>query len=207
MKVDISTEYGIPIYKVNIGINTHLIHHVEEYFSREGAMHHLERGGLSTRTFDGGMHLHNIEEFKDLSADIIKHADVYWGGYGLDRYYEPYIKQSWSNRHYRGNETLSHIHSGSPIVATYYMQAPEDSGRIYFENPLEYHQCHEPRSNDNRRYIDIEDGTLLIFPGFLKHGTEASQTDLPRTVLSINFGYENRKPVITYQRKQNENIN
>ena len=195
MDFSISTEYGIPVLKVNIGTNYQLLPYVEEYFLMEGGDHQLERGGSSTRSFEGGMHLHRIEEFNDLICNILQHADEFCKEYGLENYYQPNIKEAWSNQHHRGDETLIHTHSGSPIVATYYLQAPENSGRLYFENPLEYHQCHEPRANINKRYVDIEDGTLIIFPGFLRHGTEVSRTDLPRTVLSINFGHENRKPV------------
>jgi arginine repressor len=42
--------------------------------------------------------------------------------------------------------------------------------------------------------VDVQSGDLVIFPGFMKHGTEVSQSDLPRDIISFNFAKVNRKP-------------
>ena len=165
---------------------------VKTLFTEE-ARHDLEDGGKSSRVIN--MHLHNNEEMSELCSDVLSYADQFWLNYGLDSYYEPSFNTVWANEHKRGHKTQVHNHSGSPIVGVYYFKVPENSGRLFFENPLEYHMCHEPRTGPWVEYVDVQGGDLVMFPGYLKHGTEVSMSDDSRIVVAFNFGYCNRKPV------------
>lgn len=181
------------IYKVNLVKPYQKEKEFIQQFFTGKASHILEDGGKSSRTLES--QLFKYPEMQELCFDVLVYADIFWVKYGLDTYYEPCFNTVWANEHRKGHRTLSHFHSGAPLVAVYYCEVPESSGRIYFENPLEYHMCHEPRCNPVVEFVDVKAGDLLIFPGFLKHGTEASGTDEPRTVIAFNFTYQNRKPI------------
>lgn len=179
--IGMQTMFQIPLHRINIG-------DYQVDFENLLDKHELEVGGYSTRA-----NVHKLD-LGDLETKVLQHADCYWQEYGLDTWYEPEVHSSWANRHYRGNETLVHNHSGAPIVAVYYKSVPPYSGRLFFENPLEYHMTHEPRVKPVIHTVDVQSGDLVIFPGFMKHGTEVSQSDLPRDIISFNFAKVNRKP-------------
>lgn len=162
--------------------------------------HVLERGqAMSTHIYqDGdinGYQLNWLDEFKPLVELVENHADEYWLGYGLDPYYQPQVLNLWSNLHRKGGHTTTHFHSGSPFVASFYLKTPQNCGNIVFENPLEYHMCHEPRKQGLEYTHEVEENQLVLFPGWLKHRTEENRSDEDRIVIAFNFEIINRKPI------------
>ncbi len=103
------------------------------------------------------------------------------------------IVGSWINRHYRTGKTLEHCHRGCDIIVVYYLNVPENSGRLRVRDPMEYHWngsiSHQRGRNDltGGYPIDVKTGDVVIFPAWLNHSTEESRTDEPRYVMSTNF--------------------
>jgi uncharacterized protein (TIGR02466 family) len=104
-------------------------------------------------------------------------------------YVERRIQESWFNIHKRTGETLEHHHNGIGLVATCYLQLPKDSGFIEFRDPLEYHKTNSPIIPELELWktVECEANDILIFPGWLKHRTQASKSDEDRIVMTLNI--------------------
>jgi uncharacterized protein (TIGR02466 family) len=99
-----------------------------------------------------------------------------------------YITSSHLNRYTKGYALREHAHPGVDLVVTGYMKKPKDSGDIEVRNPLEY-QWHTLPINGHPsepwRPIPIEENDVLIFPGWLYHRTQESQTEDTRITISM----------------------
>jgi uncharacterized protein (TIGR02466 family) len=100
------------------------------------------------------------------------------------------ITNSWFNCHKPGGQSLQHEHGTVDIVVSSYPRFPKNSGRIEFKDPLEYHWHGYPKKNNRNMYwkaVDIEEGDVLIFPGWIKHRTEINNSNENRYVLTVNL--------------------
>mgnify|MGYP006267591117 CR=1 FL=1 len=117
-------------------------------------------------------------------AVILKHFEI--------AYDEIYISNSWLNRHRKGGFTNWHIHNNIDITMAAYISAPPDSGGLIMADPLETVWASNP-SVQRRIYakggyvLPAETNSVYFFPGWLRHRTEASQSDQDRWVLTMNF--------------------
>lgn len=106
---------------------------------------------------------------------------------------QPYqVTNSWINRHNAGGWTEEHVHRGCQISIVYYLQVPENSGRIMFRDPLEFHWAGEPsdyRSLPDASWypVNVRTGDVLFFPGWLPHKTEKNNSTESRYVLTVNL--------------------
>lgn len=87
-----------------------------------------------------------------------------------------------------------HTHNGNVFSAVYYVSAPEGSGKIVFENPLEPDMCppKEVYEKNQLSYTRIgyppKEGTLMIFRSFLRHLVEPNTfTKGSRMSIACNF--------------------
>ena len=105
----------------------------------------------------------------------------------------PYISESWVNEHPYASFTEGHTHRRSQISLSCYLKVPEDSGRFMVRNPMDAYTYSQPVAYDYHptgqewRYIDVEDGDVLFFPGYLHHMTERSLSKENRYIMSINI--------------------
>lgn len=99
------------------------------------------------------------------------------------------IGESWFNIHKKTGETLEHHHNGIGLVVTCYLQLPEHGGYIEFRDPLEYHKTNTPIIPELELWKPVKCKTndILIFPGWLKHRTQPSNTNEERIVLTLNI--------------------
>lgn len=143
--------------------------------------------GDAVSTFPIDRRLYLQPEFADVAADLLRATTSATG-------FEASFVEMWANRHRRGGRTLEHLH-GAQICGVYYLSAPEDSGGLIFRSPLEYALCGSPqvdaaeitRVDGVARRLDVEEGMLVLFPGWLKHLTEVSRSDSARIVVSFNL--------------------
>jgi len=108
------------------------------------------------------------------------------------------ISNSWVNRHSKGGETLEHMHEFVDLVVSSYLFCPKNSGNLLVRDPLEYHRWHDVIDNayfKKTKYrhpwveVPVETNDVLIFPGWLNHKTEKSESDIDRYVMTINLKY------------------
>ncbi len=99
-----------------------------------------------------------------------------------------YVTSSHMNRYTSGYALREHAHPGVDLVVTGYIKKPKDSGDIEVRNPLEYQWHTLPingHPNESWRSIPIEEGDVLIFPGWLYHRTPPSASEDPRITISM----------------------
>lgn len=113
--------------------------------------------------------------------------------YGIKQ--ELRLQGFWANINKSDNYNVPHVHPGCVFSGVFYLKAPKDSGDIIFYSPyedvLEY-------SDQTRRLskvfhtnwkIPIKRGLLLLFPSWLKHSVQQSNTDSERISLAFNYGW------------------
>ena len=195
----LQTLFSLPIYRTNLtntDIDAVLVkQYLDDQFSITKNTVELEKnGGVST--YGNNKNLHTLDIFKKLNAVALYHANLYWKALDINDGLQPAIDECWSNRHVKGSYTDLHSHSLHPLVISFYLKAPQNSGGIVFSNPMEYGLTHMPFNGSIEEKINtsvyVESGDMLIFPGWLRHKTEVSYTDEERIVITFNLRYEGR---------------
>ena len=178
-----------------VGLSAHAEHYagcmpaLESLFARAEAAKFsspMEVGdALSTFPIDRNLYLR--PEFEVLADDLLRTTAAVTG-------FDVAFVEMWANRHRRGGRTLEHMH-GAQVCGAYYLSAPEDGGGLIFRSPLEYALCGTPqvdasecrRTDGVAHRLDVGDGMLVVFPGWLKHLTEESNSAAARIVISFNL--------------------
>lgn len=99
------------------------------------------------------------------------------------------MTDSWIN--IQKNETqYSHIHPHHQLSGVYYHTIKENMGGVTFQNPnphMSFMQFPEGPLSPNSITLQPEEGTLILFPSWLHHGTHSNATDDERISLSFNI--------------------
>ena len=102
------------------------------------------------------------------------------------------IKEMWAIINKTGDFNVIHTHPNCYLSAAYYVKAPEKCGRFQIENPNIAKKNYYPEIKTKNELnlevagIDIEEGDLLIFPGYLPHKVRANESNEDRIVISFN---------------------
>ena len=99
------------------------------------------------------------------------------------------IPQLWVNVNKKGDWNTIHQHGTYHLAGTYYVKVPKDSGRLVFRDPRPGAISNVFMINrfDKGEFknINLMEGLLMIWPSYLDHFVEPSQTDEER--ISISF--------------------
>ena len=102
---------------------------------------------------------------------------------------QTYVEQLWVNVNTKGNWNAIHQHGQYHLSGTYYVKVPKDSGRIVFRDPRPGaigNVFHINRFDKGEfKKLNIIEGLLAIWPSYLDHFVEPSETDEER--ISISF--------------------
>jgi uncharacterized protein (TIGR02466 family) len=107
----------------------------------------------------------------------------------------PNVFQIWANRYPPGSYIDAHNHSPITLTASFYLKKPDNSGEIVFENPLSTLLKHQPTRELNNldsyhtmfdTTINVEEGELVIFPGWLTHKTQENKSNEDRIIIGFN---------------------
>lgn len=102
----------------------------------------------------------------------------------------PYITQSWLNYTEPGQYHHKHNHSNSFISGVFYIQASEETDRIYF-----YKDCYQQikvlpgewnQWNSEHWWFRVSTGRLILFPSSLSHMVETVKGNSTRVSLAFN---------------------
>lgn len=162
---------------------------VNEIFNQEITNHHpeVENGNSTLLARIEEPHLWSeLQDYMKFISSTMPHVAEYYDllPAGVR------VMNSWFNCHRPGGRSLQHEHGTVDIVFSSYPKFPKNGGRIEFKDPLEYHWHGYPKKNDRNMYwkaVDIEEGDILIFPGWIKHRTEINNSDQNRYVLTVNL--------------------
>jgi len=103
------------------------------------------------------------------------------------------ITSMWSIINNKEASNDRHIHGNNFISAAYYIKAPKNCGHIVFYDPRAAPVFSHPKSNRpnklnaNSHSIEPKEGLLVLFPSYLQHSVEASQSNEERIVISFNI--------------------
>ena len=142
-----------------------------------------------------------LQEFSSSFADLENLIDqavedyVEALGYDIE---EGTLKMSncWVNIMPTGTHHSGHIHPNSILSGTFYLQMPEDSPGIKFEDPRLIMQMNTPPKSDDlpeemQSFVSInaKDGDLVLFESYLRHEVPANQSEDDRISISFNYEY------------------
>ena len=102
------------------------------------------------------------------------------------------VKEMWAIINKKDNFNVVHTHPNSFLSAAYYVKAPKNCGKFQVES-LNIAKRHlSPEVIDKNEFnaqvagLEVSEGDLLIFPGYLPHKVAKNESDKDRIVISFN---------------------
>ena len=102
------------------------------------------------------------------------------------------ISAMWAIVNKKNDFNVLHSHPNAFLSAAYYVSAPENCGKFYVEhlNMARRHSYPEILQNNQLNAqvagLEVNEGDLLIFPGYLLHKVGMNESDQDRVVISFN---------------------
>ena len=102
------------------------------------------------------------------------------------------IKEMWAIINKKNDFNVIHTHPNCYLSSAYYVRAPENCGKFLVETPNSAKRHFFPQiANRNElnmpvNGLDISEGDLLIFPGYLPHKVAKNESEEDRIVISFN---------------------
>lgn len=87
-----------------------------------------------------------------------------------------YVCTSWIAKYDKGDYAQIHSHYPATYSGCYYFDiGDKNSCNFFFDN--DYNRCQ----------LNLESGSLLLFPSYLKHGVTTNESDNPKFTLAFNL--------------------
>tara|TARA_B100001113_G_C20958271_1_gene556264 strand:- start:149 stop:832 length:684 start_codon:yes stop_codon:yes gene_type:complete len=103
------------------------------------------------------------------------------------------IDASWITKTTKGKFALEHTHGATDISGVYYIKTNEKDGNLFFKDPNERSVGNLLMDISVRQNVaPLQQGLLILWPGYLSHGTFANETDHERLSLSFNIKFTRR---------------
>jgi uncharacterized protein (TIGR02466 family) len=122
--------------------------------------------------------MHHHQPFRPLVKAVMDTLGEVFENLDYHPDYEPVCNTMWANVSPRYGFNRGHTHPGSLWSGVYYVQAPEGSGKIYFNDPRAQAHVILPRYRRDRArqaeswsevYFAPTTGRLIVFPAWLLH--------------------------------------
>jgi len=109
--------------------------------------------------------------------------------------------QSWINLHDRGGFNFLHMHEGSLLSGSFYLQVPPGSGQFVFRDPRPGVLHGFIKGGVPNGHADIHltpsAGLLVLFPCWMEHYVEPHDSDEPRITIAFNANAPDGEPSAT----------
>ena len=132
--------------------------------------------------------------FADLQRVLTKHAATFAAELAFDLGRKPKLDSLWVNQLKPGGHHTAHIHPHSILSGALYVEAPEDSGPIRFEDPRLAMMMAAPVRREDapeelRAFVSVEPrpGLLLLWESWLRHEVLPGRAKADRLSISFNF--------------------
>lgn len=132
--------------------------------------------------------------FGKLAKLLLRHASSFADDSGFERGSKPRLDSLWVNLLKSGGHHSGHIHPHSIISGTLYVEVPQGSGEIRFEDPrLPLMMAAPARRKDAdeelQPFVTIEPqaGLLLLWESWLRHEVMPGSGRGERLSISFNF--------------------
>ena len=146
-------------------------------------------GGWQSDNLDAG-----TPELAELFAEVQKRLDEVHRAFELSPTTRQVITEAWININQKGHFNYSHDHPGSLFSGVYYVKGGADKGELELKTPIAPHTY--TISGDmvggfnaftgHAMVIPPVTGDLLIFPSWLLHRVNMSQSDEERISIAFN---------------------
>lgn len=123
--------------------------------------------------------------------------------YGVDTYskglgsYNYTISNMWINVNHKGSSNTLHCHPESLMSGVFYIDVPDDSGRIGFLDPNSFVNAQLHRTVDTKikrsfNFTQVHstvphEGLMLLFPSYLSHYVDTNNSDHDRISIAFNL--------------------
>jgi uncharacterized protein (TIGR02466 family) len=146
----------------------------------------------------GGWQSDNLDlatpELAELFAEVGKRLDEVHRAFEFSASLRQMITEAWININQKGHFNCSHDHPGSLFSAVYYVKGGADKGELELKTPITPHTY--TISNEmvggfnaftgHAMVIPPVTGDLLIFPSWLLHRVNMSQSEEARISIAFN---------------------
>jgi uncharacterized protein (TIGR02466 family) len=98
----------------------------------------------------------------------------------------------WANIAARGGAIAMHSHPNNFLSGVYYAQVQRGADTINFHDPRQQAAVMRPPVTELTAYntdqvvVQVEEGTMVIFPAWLAHSVDANRSDRERISVSFN---------------------
>ena len=146
----------------------------------------------------GGWQSDNLDlatpELAELFAEVSKRLDEVHRAFEFSASMRQMITEAWININQKGHFNYSHDHPGSLFSAVYYVKGGADKGELEFKTPIAPHTYAISSEmvdgfnafTGHAMVIPPVTGDLLIFPSWLLHRVNMSQSDEERISIALN---------------------
>ncbi|MEM7438828.1 MAG: TIGR02466 family protein [Pseudomonadota bacterium] len=196
--VDLSEDVREPL-------NSHLLRMI--YADRDADTDGIQRSNFRAL---GGWHsqnkLHKVPDYSGAVSLVKRLSDHICHANGYHHDYELSIGTMWSIINPPGSFNRAHIHPGCIWSGVYYVQTPENCGKIEFLDPRTEQHINPPKFEPNKSRpkktwskvrITPKAGKMLIFPSWLYHGVDPNLSELDgpasdRVIISFNLNQKRK---------------
>jgi uncharacterized protein (TIGR02466 family) len=136
------------------------------------------------QTLSGIMKIYVVQALMDLNLDLPKN--------------DLFISQMWANVNPPNSYNVSHQHPDSFLSGVYYLQTPENSGSLVFEdvrNPFCLSQASFSNLDEFSSTEVVKDpkpGEFFLFPSYLSHRVGMNMSREDRVSISFNISISNK---------------
>jgi uncharacterized protein (TIGR02466 family) len=125
--------------------------------------------------------------FADLAKIVTRHAREFARAAAFDLSRKPRLDSLWANLLKSGGHHSGHIHPHSIISGTLYVEVPNGSGPIRFEDPRLPLMMAAPQRADAFVTVQPRPGLLLMWESWLRHEVLPGTGRGERLSISFNF--------------------
>ena len=99
----------------------------------------------------------------------------------------------WANVNSIGASHRVHSHPNNYLSGVYYVRAPPGANTINFHDPRPQASIIRPpvtqltSQNTDQVVVEVSDGTLLLFPSYVQHSVDSSESNELRISISFNL--------------------
>lgn len=158
----------------------------------------IKTGGIGETETSYGVIKDVLKEISDkvigmnnLKDRIQKHIDVYNEKFALSHF--EISNSSWFLLQKQNSFAASHIHPNSILSGTLYINANNAGHELCFENPNPFisymSKTKETELNQHTYTVKPENGMLILFPSYIKHGAIKINKLNDRCVIAFNTKY------------------
>ena len=198
MKLGRRIWFETPIYHIDIPdskeINKQLVRDILEWQTKDDGIICSNSGGWHSQT-----NMHELSKFKTIYTQIksvIKELSQHLG-IDLDAY-KLITSGMWANVSNKYAYNKTHNHPGDIWSCVYYVKSGENGAKIWFIDPREQaHMVPIPFKDSQQTsafspqvFYAPKEGTVVVFPSWLKHEVDSNLSDETRISISANFHYK-----------------